>query len=111
ALAMLNNVTFVESARFLAERMLRQDSSSPADRIDWAFRLVTSRAPQAGETELLKDDLAAYLRDFQAAPEAARRLLKTGEKPFSKGLDVPMLAAYTLVANTILNLDESMSQN
>ena len=111
ALAMLNNVTFVEAARFLAERMLQREDASPEERIEWAFRLVTSRAPRAAEIQLLHGDLAAYLQDFGSDPNAARRLLKTGEKPFSKGLDLPMLAAYTLVANTILNLDESMSQN
>ena len=90
---------------------MRRADESQTQRIEWAFRLVTSRAPAAAEAGLLRDDLAAYLEDFQSDTEAAKRLLRTGEKPYSSGLDVPTLAAYTLVANTILNLDESMSQN
>ena len=111
ALTMLNNVTFVESARFLAERMLRQDADDPAERIRWAFRLVTSREPRKDEVNVLADDFSAYLKEFRADPSSAKKLLTIGEKPYDAKLDVPALAAYTLVANTMLNLDESMSQN
>ena len=111
ALTMLNNVTFVESARFLAERMLACDEDVPADRIRWAFRSVTSREPRPAEVALLAEDLTAFLQEFQSDSESAKQLLATGEKPYDKKLDARTLAAYTLVANTILNLDESMSQN
>jgi len=111
ALTMLNNVTFVESSRFLAERMMARDEDNPVDRIRWAFRLVTSREPRPSEVNLLAEDLTTFLKDFQDAPESAAKLLAIGEKTFDKKLDVSTLAAYTLVANTILNLDESMSQN
>lgn len=111
ALTMLNNVTFVESARFLAERMIARPEEDTAGRIGWAFRLATSREPNTNELELLTEDLATFLQQFQDAPQSAKKLLAIGEKPFNKKLDTPTLAAYTLVANTILNLDEAMSQN
>ena len=111
ALTMLNNVTFVEAARFLAERMLAQSDDDASSRIRWAFRHVTSREPQANEVAFLTDDLNVFLEEFQNDAESARKLLATGEKPFDNNLDIPTLAAYTLVANTILNLDEAMSQN
>lgn len=111
ALTMLNNVTFVEAARFLAERILARPEGDPASRIRWAFRRVTSRQPRADEVTLLKEDLATFLKEFQSDPESAEKLLATGEKAFDQSLDVATLAAYTLVANTILNLDEAMSQN
>ncbi|MEQ9409953.1 MAG: PSD1 and planctomycete cytochrome C domain-containing protein [Fuerstiella sp.] len=111
ALTLLNNVTFVESARFLAERMLARHNEAPAERIRWAFRLVTSREPRPNETALLVQNLLVFLEEFQGDPEAAQKLLATGEKPCNTKLDVSTLAAYTLVANTILNLDEAMSQN
>ena len=111
ALTMLNNITFVESARFLAERMLAQKTVDPASRIRWAFRLITSREPRPSEVDLLSEDFTVYLKQFQGTPESATELLETGEKPYNRELDVPTLAAYTLVANTILNLDEAMSQN
>ncbi len=111
ALTMLNNVTFVEAARFLAERMLSLEDDTPDARIRWAFRLATSREPQANEVTFLSEDLTAFLDEFQTNPESAKKLLATGEKPFDSKLDLPTLAAYALVANTILNLDEAMSQN
>lgn len=111
ALTMLNNVTFVEAARFLAERMLARPNGDASSRIRWAFRLATSREPDAGEVAVLIEDLSAFQREFQSNPEAAKKLLATGEKPFDSKLNIPTLAAYTLVANTILNLDEAMSQN
>ena len=111
ALTMLNNVTFVESARMLAERMLARREDAPGGRIRWAFRLVTSREPRAEEVEWLAEDLTAFLKEFQNDPVSAAKLLATGEKPFDKKLDIPTLAAYTLTANTILNLDEAMSRN
>lgn len=111
ALTMLNNVTFVEAARFLAERMLARPNGDASSRIRWAFRLATSREPDAGEVAVLIEDLSAFQREFQSNPEAAKKLLATGEKPFDSKLNIPTLASYTLVANTILNLDEAMSQN
>lgn len=115
ALTMLNNVTFVESARFLAQRMLTEHPAENSDaaqqRIAWAFRLATSRQPTDREVKFLSEDLAAYLQEFDNDPAAAKQLLGIGEKPFDATLDVAKLAAYTLVANTLLNLDESMSQN
>jgi hypothetical protein len=110
ALTLMNNKTFVEAARFLAERMLRQDAA-PRERIAWAFRTVVSRQPTAGELKLLKADLAFYEKDFAAQPAEAAKLLKVGEKPADAELPAATLAAYALVANTILNLDEAITQN
>ena len=110
ALTLMNNKTFVEAARFLAERMLRQDAA-PRERIAWAFRTVVSRPPTAGELKLLEADLAFYEKDFVAQPDGAAKLLKVGEKPADAQLSPTNLAAYALVANTILNLDEAITQN
>ena len=72
---------------------------------------MTSRQPTDGETHLLMDDLIAYLADFAANPESAKQLLDIGEKKHAKANQTNLLAAMTLVANTLLNLDESMTQN
>ena len=131
ALTLMNNVAFIESARFLAERILdplpnewtslfdghpkpidmNQMSEKIRSRIRWAFRAVTSRQPTDAETHLLMDDLIAYLADFAANPESAKQLLDIGEKKHAKANQTNLLAAMTLVANTLLNLDESMTQN
>ncbi|MEC9091462.1 MAG: PSD1 and planctomycete cytochrome C domain-containing protein [Planctomycetota bacterium] len=110
ALTLMNNITFVEAARFLAEKMIRQ-RGTPRQRIALAFRRATSRIPTQTEIELLVNDFQIYQEDFQKRGQAAKQLLLTGEKPFNTQLDTAELAAYALVANTILNLDEAISQN
>jgi hypothetical protein len=111
ALTLMNNKTYVEAARFLAERMMKIDGQSPRQRVAEAFRAVTSRAPRKGELDLLMADYNFYLQDFQKNPTAATKLLSVGEKPRDKKLDAAQLAAYALVANTLLNLDEAIMQN
>jgi len=111
ALTMMNNKTFVEAARFLAERMMKADSLKPRQHVAEAFRRVTSRMPRKEELDLLMADYVFYLKDFRKNPEAAKKLLVVGEKPRDPKLAVVQLAAYTLVANTILNLDEAIMQN
>ena len=110
ALTMMNNKTFVESARFLAERMLRRNDET-AERIAWAFRSVTSRAPTPAELDLLVADLNLFEKDFSNDPSAARKLLNIGEKKADTKFKPAKLAAYTLVANTLLNLNEAIMQN
>ena len=111
ALTLMNNITFVEAARHLAERVSNMDGLSKTQRIAVAFRMVTSRDPRPAELSLLADDLQSYESDFDAQPAAATRLLGVGETSFTKELDRAELAAFTLVANTILNLDEAITEN
>ncbi|MDG2213196.1 MAG: DUF1549 and DUF1553 domain-containing protein, partial [Verrucomicrobiota bacterium] len=111
ALTMMNNKAFVEAARFLGEKMMKQETQAPHQRVAWAFRLVTSREPSQDEVELLMEDLQFFLKDFKQYPASANKLLKVGEKSADATLPAIELAAYALVANTILNLDEAIMQN
>jgi len=111
ALTMMNNKTFVEAARFLAERMMKANNLKPRQRVAEAFRRVTSRTPRKEELDLLMADYVFYLKDFRKNPESAKKLLAVGEKPRDPKLAAVQLAAYALVANTILNLDEAIMQN
>ena len=111
ALTMMNNKTFVEAARFLAERMMQAKGQRPRQRVAEAFRRVTSRAPRKAELDLLMKDFSFYLKDFRKKPNAAKRLMSVGEKLRNPRLPAAQLAAYALVANTILNLDEAITQN
>ncbi len=111
ALTMMNNKTFVEAARFLAERMMKPKSQRPRQRVARAFRRVTSRTPRKAELDLLMKDYTSYLKDFRKNPKAAMKLLSVGEKPRDLKLPTAQLAAYALVANTIFNLDEAIMQN
>lgn len=109
ALALLNDPTYVEAARHLAGRMLAVSSDDRA-RIAHAFRLATARAPTSAETDLLLRLYQDQLQRFRADKDAAQRLLAVGESPSGSVEDPAALAAWTLVASAILNLDETITK-
>jgi hypothetical protein len=111
ALTLLNEITFVEAARGLAERALREAGPKPEDRLVRAFRIVTSRKPREDEQELLRAGFLQHYAHYRQHPEAAERLLDVGERPADASFDAPELAAYTAVANMLLNLDEAITQH
>ncbi len=110
ALALLNDVTFVEAARVLAQRVMREGGPSPEARLRLAFRLVLARAPSDAELKVLRRNLDSQLAHFQAEPSAAQELVRAGEAPRDAGLAVGELAAYSTVAGLILNLDEAITK-
>ena len=111
ALTLMNNIAFVEAARHLAQRVLKMDGLTQQQRIETAFRIVTSRKPDASELDRMMADVRLYQAEFDADPDAAKELLNVGEKPNDPNLNPAELAAYTLFANTLFNLDESISRN
>jgi len=110
ALILMNDVTFVEAARVLAQRVLLDSGPSVEARLTLAFRLATGRQPKPAELRILASGYQRHLEDFRADPQAAEKLVKVGEAPRHAKLDVSELAAYTAVANLILNLDETITK-
>jgi len=110
ALALLNDEMYVEAGRKLAERMMKEGGATPADRLAWAFRLVTSRPAAAGEVAILQRGLTQRLAQYRADRPAAEKLLAAGEAPRDSQLDVAELAAYTTAATVMLNLDEAITR-
>jgi hypothetical protein len=110
ALTLLNDVTFVEAARLLAERVLREGGPAAEDRIALAFRLATARRPRPAEVAVLLKGLEEYRARYRADPEAARRLARAGEFPADARLAVGEVAAYTALAGLLLNLDETITK-
>jgi hypothetical protein len=110
ALTLMNDVTYVEAARVLAERMLTEGGATPEERIGFAFRLATGRRPRAPEARILVESLR-YDRDaYQTDREAALKLVSAGEGARNAKLDPGELAAYTTVASLILNLDAAVTK-
>jgi len=109
ALALLNEVTYVESARMFATKMM-SNGSTPDERIEWAFRRATSRKPTPAELKLLVGGFQRRLTTFRANPDAAKKLLAIGEQPLDTKIDPIELAAYTTSASVILNLDETITK-
>lgn len=110
ALSLLNEVTFVEAAKALGEKMIKEGGSTPEQRIAWAFRRATSRAPSADEVAILKKGLQNRLSAFQAAPDSAKQFLATGANKPDAGLNPAELAAYGVTASVILNMNEVVTR-
>ncbi len=110
ALNLLNDPTYVEASRLLAQRMLREGGESPESRLAFGFRLVTARTPRPAEMAILKASLERTLREFQSDPASATSFLKVGEAATDATLSAPELAAYTTLASTLLNLDEAVTK-
>lgn len=110
ALNLMNDVTFVEAARVLAQRVMTEAGTSQADRLTHAFRLVTGRMPTSRERQFLEADWEYHHKHYQAHPDAALKLVSAGEYPRAANLDVRELAAYTALANLLLNLDEVITK-
>ncbi|MGI8603368.1 MAG: PSD1 and planctomycete cytochrome C domain-containing protein [Verrucomicrobiales bacterium] len=110
ALTLLNDPTFVEAARLLADRMLGAAESSAPEKIAVGFRLCTSRLPSNTESSLLHDFLEKQRARFAVRPEDAKAVLAIGERPANKSLNEIELAAWTSVAAALLNLDEAITR-
>ena len=106
ALTLQNDVTFVEAARHLAERMMKQGGDSAEDRLAHGWRLALGRSPEATELAILLRGLERNLSVYRADREAANNFLENGESERDEELPLVEHAAYTLAAQTILNLDE-----
>lgn len=106
ALLVLNDPQYVEAARSLAQRTMREAEGGPAERIEYMFRLCTARQPTSAEVERLVKGYEVDLAAFQANPSAAKALAANTESE-----DLPKLAAWTLTANVLLNLDEVITRN
>ncbi len=109
ALNLMNDVTFVEAARFTAQRMMKEAGPSSADRLRHGFRLITGRAPSKPEQDVLAASLAYHL-DYFADSAKAEALLKMGDTRPDPALAPRDLAAYASVANLIMNLDEAVTK-
>src|SRR3954471_1247866 len=110
ALALLNDPTYVEAARALAQRTLLEAGRDEKARIAYAFRLATTRKPSGKESKVLRTLLDQRLVSFTANPPSALQLLSVGESPRSPKLDPVELAAWTTVTSVIFNLDEALNK-
>lgn len=111
ALIILNDPQYFEAARHLGYRMLHEGGTEDAARLRYGFRLATGRTPADSECTVLEESLAAQRAHFAQDVESAKKAVSVGESPVPNDVAPPELAAYTMVANLILNLDEVLSKN
>ena len=109
ALNLMNEVTFVEAARVLAERVMKQHAEAEA-RLVLAWRLAAARSPSPAELKVLRAALKRHHEHYRDHRAAALKLVGTGESPRDQKLDIAEHAAYTAMCNLILNLDEVITK-
>ena len=110
ALVTLNDVQFVEASRHLAERILKEGGEDFDSRIDFAFRLCLARGPRKDEIDVCRELFTHQLASFQTDPGRAHEYLRVGESRRDESLDPILHAVWTVLANTILNLDEVLTR-
>jgi hypothetical protein len=106
----LNEKLYVEAARNLGQRILLEGGSSDADQIDFGFKKVLARFPNERERRLLETAYQEYKDAFENDLGGAEQLIAIGESKPDSSLDPRELAAATTLANTLLNLDETVTK-
>lgn len=110
ALLLMNDPQYVECARGLAERVLREVSESEQKQAEFVLRQCILRQPTEQEIQGVLNDYHAFLTNYAADPEAAKMLVEVGENQPAEDLNPVQLAAWTMVANLALNLDEFINK-
>jgi hypothetical protein len=110
SLTLLNDPIFVEAARKLAERAIREGGASPDARLSYAFRLATGRLPDVTERKILHDTWQRMMTEYSRDEASAHALIGVGASTSDKSIPAGELAAYTAVANIILNMDETITK-
>ncbi len=110
ALTMLNDATWVEAGRTMAQKMLQMPGTDSNAKLVQAFLLVCSRRPNSDELAVLRRSLNRGLAAYRADPKSATEYLKIGDSPRDEKIDPAMHAAFAEVCLAILNLDEAMTR-
>lgn len=109
ALTTLNDITYVEASRVLAERLLTTKKSD-TERIAYAFELTTSRKPSSEELNILKTRIDRLKIDYKDSTDEAMKIIQTGEYRLNEVLDPVEYASYTVLSSLLLNLDETITR-
>lgn len=111
ALQLMNDVQHFEAARALAERILASGGSTEDERITFLYRTVLSRSPSAEELQLVTAAYKKQLEIFRTDLQASKQAIAVGESKPKNVAEPAETAAWTMVANLILNLDETVNRN
>ncbi len=110
ALVLMNDTQYVEASRQLAARMIREGGDPVEKQLAFGFQICTGRTMTDHESQVLTRVHAEQLAHYQATPAEAEKLLVIGASPRTEGIDPAMHAAMTMMANLILNLDETITK-
>ena len=110
ALVTMNDVQWVEAARALAERVIKEGGKQPKQRISLMGQILLSHDPPPRMAAVLENSLSQMEKHYSADPKAAHDLVGVGEKKSDASIPAPELAAWTMVASEMLNLDEVVNK-
>ncbi len=110
SLVLLNDPQYVEAARALAQKVLEQVEGSADEKMILLFRTLTSRAPNGAELQLLNTAYEEQRQMFEQQPERAAELLAIGDLPLNENLATTEVAALTVVAEMVMNFEESVTK-
>jgi hypothetical protein len=108
---MLNDVQFVEASRQMAAKIMQSSAVLPAERLEQGFLLSVARPPSLTEQSVLTQLYQQTLQYYREHTDEATQLLSQGETKNPDGLDPAEHAAWTIVASTLLNMDETLTRN
>jgi hypothetical protein len=111
ALQLMNDVQHVEAARVFAERMIGEGGATAAERVTFAYRTILARPPDPQELAIVLTELDEQQKLFQQDEAGAKKFIALGEAKAGTNMPPAQLAAYAMVASTILNLDETVNRN
>ena len=111
ALSLLNEVTFVEAARGLAQQMMQHGGTTPEQRIAYGYERATARAIAPAALKQLTTGLKQRITEFQSKPAEATALISQGATKADASLPPAELAAYTTTAAVLLNLDRVITRD
>jgi hypothetical protein len=110
ALVTMNDVQWVEAARALAERVIKEGGKQPEKRIELMSEILLAHDPPPRMANVLEASLTQMEKHYTADPKAAHDLVGVGEKKSDASIPAPELAAWTMVASEMLNLDETINK-
>lgn len=110
ALTLMNDETYIEAARVLAQKMIEEGGPTVEGRLTIGFQRVLGRKPNPSELKLMAENVKKRIEKFRKDPEGAKKLISTGDAPLNPKLDPIVVAAYTISASTMLNLDEAITK-
>ncbi|MCE9552861.1 MAG: DUF1553 domain-containing protein [Planctomycetes bacterium] len=110
ALATLNDPQFVEAARALAQRALKEGGATTRERIDYIYLRLLSRTPRDEERAVVEGSLAELMEYYRGHGDEAKKLLAVGESKRDESLDPATHAAWTMLSNQLMNLDEVLNK-
>jgi len=110
ALVTMNDVQWIEAARALAERVIKEAGNPPERRINLMSDILLSHDPSPRMASVLANSLTQMTKHYAADPSAAQKLVAVGESRSDPSIPAPELAAWTMVASEMLNLDETLTK-